>query len=1319
MKNIKKLLSLLLCGIMLFGMFPASLFAADGDTGDGSGTISETFVPEITWKRTFEYEHRHDTAANQHTDLGGLYAGDKTDYLTTTSDPNNTTDYLNKVQWKWADFSKHFNGRTDDVDDSAHKVWDYGHTDVQYADPVKDSITNPINSSSKIGGVGIIPYAPSASEQAIFAATWNNRAAQDFKASSVDGTGIYYSGYYVSVKKGQMDIGYGKKSGDSTISTFSGKSYTARRFSGSFVWPEGYTLSDSIELVSKNDSYYQEIYDAINNDENLKAVFGGKKVVAINDDMFVFVYKDGDQPTENNYSDYLAFFAGTAGKGVWSWPNASPQDTNHGGSGSGWGGEWNVTEPATYDDKYASKAFYKVLPNLDTAGKDRSLSMLPETLIGKEATSTTTATAGMMALSDYWYSFMDGNAISTVLNNKYGTTGINAGDTVHIDIYCIDMDKVGGMDELEIRLTRQKPTTSTVKVRYWLNEVGEITGNTNYLGETTMTGQEIGSLITLANGTDVNQLNHKRAAAITENSNNGDGGDVSDGVQIELPFTVTEKSEDNIINVVYVPAGNKVVHLWAGSLEVPYDGSEHVVHDVKITQDGYNDITVSDSETNTWCELNDRYQNKNKIINITAQRKEIYPGIYVVDFARTSKVESYWGEQLNNYSIIYHPGSLKITYAPPAKTFVYDFGVQNSYKLKDVEEKAVGIKTVDENVKHVGFNDTDKSILYTPQSVNKGETIQTKLVFTGNYVTEATSITFLPATNVLYEENFMTISGTTGEWKAEGTNNTATVVKDNENSVYGYADAYKDFAYYSNGGALKATLDLKGGKRAYTTDAVEFSFSGTGFDIISECGTDTGLIIAAVSKDDKPFKVYIVDTYFRGDNGIAGDPPIPSIPPIITGSGILDYQVPVVRAMNLERADYSVRILGYLTNTAGAIVGPANPTPWDGGETGAEGSTRGANGIDTNRILREAGLKEFIGCEVETSFMDENSVLNGGTGIAAKNSQNRTFGKRDAAAEQTANVYLDAFRVYQPLALESEANYAENEKGLKYAPVYDYVKNSAELVGSEVLQNSMVYVEYDGDTGIANITRYQERGPQNEVYLTNGNYIGFVLEGYNGTETVMISAKAVAGEPVLGYLGATAIEDPVISSGMKMTEMYYDVTDCVHKYVSEQHGEQYLLVLGNIADAAAETRSILSVSGIKLAKDIPPATSTQIAADIASLVTLAYQPVEEPVFTPERFELRYSGRALAGWFTSISVKTSTDVDHVSVYRLADDGSLVPVRENMRPMNSLFTHFGWMDYYAFSLTVRAPRRGMTDTYYIFAYDANGVASEPAIASITGR
>lgn len=1293
MKNIKKLLSLLLCGIMLFGMFPASLFAADGDTGDGSGTISETVVPEITWKRTFEYEHRHgdNNTEHQHTDLGGLYAGDKKDYFSTTSSTsNNTPTYKSTVTWDWAALSEHFNGRAE-VDNSNHKVWDYGYTDVQYADPITDSIENPIDKDKTIGSIGIIPYAPSAEQQQIFAATWNNRVAEAFTASKLDGINITPSSNYISVAQGAMDIGYEKQS--PTDDEFSGKSYTARRFSGSFVWPKGYTLSDSIELVSKNDSYYQEIYNAINANESLKAAFGGKRVVAINDDMFVFVYKDGTELTATNYSDYLAFFAGTAGKGVWSWINSQPQNYN-------WGVEWNVTEPATYGDKYAAKAFNRILPNLDTAGADRSNSRLSAFLSGTDKTDSTEATAGMMALSDYWYSFMDGNAISTVLNNKYGETGIHAGDTVHIDIYCIDMDKAGGMDELEIRLTRQKPTTSTVKVRYWLNEVGEITGNTNYLGETTMTGQTIGSQITLVNGTDVNQLDYLRAAAITANKNK----DVNTGVQIEKPFTVTEISENNIINVVYIPSGQKIVELWAGELTVLYDGTEHVVHDVKITQSGYADISVSNSEKTTQTRLKDG----NTIKNITAVKKETLPGKYTVSFVGNSQVVNWRGTVLENYTIIYHPGSLTITYAPSAKVFTYDFGVQNSYSelLNDVEKSAAEIKVLDSSKTYVSYDKSTNALLYTPQSVNSGETIDLALVFAGGYQVKK-SITFLPATNVLYEENFMTNrGGTTGEWKAEGTNNTATVVKDNENSVYGYADAYKGFDAFSNGGALKATLNLNDSRRVYTTDAVTFDFNGTGFDLISECGADTGLIIAAVSKNGKPFKVYIVDTYFCGDNGIGGNPPI------ITGDGILDYQVPVIRAMSLDHANYSVRILGYLTDTAGAIVGPASPTP--GGETGAAGSTRGANGIDTNRILREAGLKEFIGCEVETSFMDENSVLNGGTGIAAKNSQNRTFGKRDTAAEQTANVYLDAFRVYKPLA--DETKYVKNEQGLAYAPVYDYVKNSADLT-AEITENSMVYVEYDGDTGIASIANYHDHGPQNEVYLTNGNYIGFVLEGYTGTETVMISAKAVAGDPVLGYLDTdTNAEGAVTPSGMKMTEMYYDVTACV-----QQYGTKHMLVLGNIAEAGTGTgtRSILSVSGIKLANHINPATSTQIAADIASLVTLAYQPVEEPVFTPERFELRYSGRALAGWLTRISVKTSTDVDHVSVYRLADDGSLVPVRENMRPMNSLFTYFGWMDYYAFSLTVRAPRRGMTDTYYIFAYDANGVASEPAIASITGR
>lgn len=1277
MKNIKKLLSLLLCGIMLFGMFPASLFAADGDTGDGSGTISETFVPEITWKRTFEYKYRHNDTEHQHTDLGGLHAGEKSGYFKTEATSSSGV-YQNKLEWSWATVSAALTAA------ETNNVWDYG-TENQYADPTRDSIPfpYPANTSSPnpIGDVGIVPYTPdpTTTDSPIKAATWNNRTNKEYSVTEVDGTDLNGS---QTIPEGSMDIGYRK-------------SYTVRKFYGEFEWPEGYSLSDSIELVSKNDSYYKEIYDHVAGDPDLTALYGGKKVFATNDDVYFFIYKASDKPKidSDNSSDYLAFFSGTAGKGIWSWENNQPYNHN-------WGNEWKTQTPGLYGTQYAQKAFHNCMPNTDI-----------------DKFNTRTEVSGklksVLSLSGGWYSFIDGNSLSTVLNKKYAESGINAGEKVCIEMFCFDIDKVGGMDELEIRLTRQKPTTSTVKVRYWLNEVGEITGNTNYLGETTMTGQTIGSQITLVNGTDVNQLDYLRAAAITSN-----GGDVSSGVQqAPVPFTVKENSEENIIDVVYLPAGAKIVHFYAGKKTYAYTGQPFTVFDVTIKQGSYADIVVEDSVNTITQPLNEPTQywwQANYAKRFTATETQTLPGIYPVTFSQTPIIvnDQNSNQHLTNYTVYTHPGSLTITYAPAAAVFVYDFGVQNSYSglLNDVEKNAAEIKVLDSSKTYVSYDKSTNTLHYTPQSVNSGETIDLALVFAGGYQVKK-SITFLPATNVLYEENFMTNRGTNGEWTAEGTNNTATVVNDNENSVYGYADAYKGFADYSNGGALKATLDLKGGKRAYTTDAVEFSFSGTGFDIISECGTDTGLLLVALSKGGNPFKVYIVDTYFCGDNSIGGNPPIPSI---ITGEGILDYQVPVVRAMSLERADYSVRILGYLTDTAGAIVGPASPTPWDGGETGAEGSTRGANGIDTNRILREAGLKEFIGCEVETSFMDENSVLNGGTGIAAKNSQNRTFGKRGEETAQTADVYLDAFRVYQPLA--DETKYVENEQDLAYAPVYDYVKNSADLIPDEITDNSMVYVEYDGDTGIASIANYQKRGPQNEVYLTNGNYIGFALEGYTEGKTVMISAKAVAGEPILGYLNTNDVGGKAISSDMKMTEMYYDVTACV-----QQYGTKHMLVLGNIAEAGTRTgtRSILSVSGIKLADRINPATSTQIAADIASLVTLAYQPVEEPVFTPERFELRYSGRALAGWFTSISVKTSTDVDHVSVYRLADDGSLVPVRENMRPMNSLFTYFGWMDYYAFSLTVRAPRRGMTDTYYIFAYDANGVASEPAIASITGR
>lgn len=474
MKNIKKLLSLLLCGIMLFGMFPASLFAADGDTGNGSGTISETVVPKITWSRTFEYKYRHNDTEHQHTDLGGLHAGEKSGYFKTQSTSSSGV-YQNKLEWSWATVSAALTAA------ETNNVWDYG-TENQYADPTLDSIPFPYTantySPNPIGDVGIKPYTPdpTTTDSPIKAATWNNRTDKEYSVTEVDGIPLNSS---QTIPEGSMDIGYRK-------------SYTVRKFYGEFEWPEGYSLSDSIELVSKNDSYYKEIYDHVADDPDLTALYGGKKVFATNDDVYFFIYKASDKPKfdSDNYSDYLAFFSGTAGKGIWSWENDQPYSGSvfgNIGTNWNWGEEWQAKTPGLYGTQYALKAFHNCMPNTDI-----------------DDFNTRTEVSGklksVLSLSGGWYSFIDGNSLSTVLNKKYAESGINAGEKVCIEMFCFDIDKVGGMDELEIRLTRQKPTTSTVKVRYWLNEVGEITGNTNYLGETTMTGQTIGSQITLVNG---------------------------------------------------------------------------------------------------------------------------------------------------------------------------------------------------------------------------------------------------------------------------------------------------------------------------------------------------------------------------------------------------------------------------------------------------------------------------------------------------------------------------------------------------------------------------------------------------------------------------------------------------------------------------------------------------------------------------------------------------------------------------------------------------------------------------------------------------
>ena len=1180
---------------------------------DTGATI--TYKPEITWQRTKELVYSK-------TGLEGLFAGAKTDYenITTTGTGRPTKATYN---WEWSTISNL-------TTDLSMTVWDY-NTENQYTDK------NPTNAS-----LGIIPA------EGIYAATWNNRYYQE--------TGSNANGAFA----GADEV----------------NSYTVRKISGEFKWPTDYDLTSKIELISKNDGNYSEIYNAVAENADLTAAFGGKKVIAVNDDMYVFIYKDGTVLDETNYTDYLAFWTGTAGKGVWSYKNAEPYVNR-------WGSTWNMTAPATFgsDSNYALRAFQHVVPNMDT----EPLSESDKTASRPELSET------ILPQSDGWYAFADGDAIATVLNNQYKDT-VNAGETFHIDIYCFDTDKVGGMDELELVLTKAAPTQANVTVRYWLNAVGDDPINdSNFLGSTTMTNQEIGSAITLSGGTAVNQLNYKKADAIVKNSNN----DVEDGIQMNKPFTVTADSEANIINVIYVPAGQKIVHLYAGESTVTYDGNEHTVKDVTIKESGYDDIWVPDSFATAIRELNDG--TKNKVVNITAQRTETLPGIYDVTYAAKSFVESSSGQSLGNYTVFQHPGKLTITYAPSSAVRTYDFGVTNSYDVLEVVEKEA--KSITASVDYVTVENS--VVLYTPQSVNKGETITLTLTYAGGYTCEK-QIYFYPATNVLYEESFMDNNGTNGNWMLEG-GNSGTVVNDNETTVYGYAETYESFNSLSNGGALKATLNLNGGRRVSTSDAVTFTFTGTGFDLISECGTDTGMLVAGVQRNNEDgtttaVKAFVVDTYFCGDAEI------------IIGPGILDYQVPVIRDMDLPYGTYTVTVYGYLTDASGASVSTQSYGLYD-----TQALPVANSAIDADTILSDLGMSEYLGTDISISFMDDNSVLNGGTGAVVDKPETsgvwnllKGLFSDHAAVQSTSdngdiNVYLDAFRVYQPLGTD-EANYVGNEQGLKYGSFYDYVVGSAQDIADDSY-GAMVYMEYDGDQDIAVIKEYKKQGPQNEIYLSAGNYVGFVLDGYTGSETVMVSAKAVQGEARFGYM--TSNFDCVDADiSLSATEMYYDVTEYVQAHIDDTGNvDYYYLILGNISE---EDTTLLALSGIKLAKGITPEASD----DLADLIQ--YKEADQK-FNPATFDVKYTASVKVGKKTALNVKTSLNVDHIAVYS-AEDLS-VEVKNNVLPNNQKAVANGKAKLYSFNVSVEI--KEAENIFYVVAYDSNGNASNPVAVTINGK
>lgn len=181
------------------------------------------------------------------------------------------------------------------------------------------------------------------------------------------------------------------------------------------------------------------------------------------------------------------------------------------------------------------------------------------------------------------------------------------------------------------------------------------------------------------------------------------------------------------------------------------------------------------------------------------------------------------------------------------------------------------------------------------------------------------TVTVIPAANIYYEDSFVKTSdssaadGTYGVWTPVGTTDSKTQAEDrpgtasvlaDANNLYGYDAAYANFTLFSLGSAKKVTVNAATGTPT-TAPTASFTFTGTGFDIISLTDNQSGTIVVTVRNTaTNETKNYSVNNYF-GYTYSDGDE---TWTPTDSANPNALYQVPVIKVEDLTYDTYDVTI---------------------------------------------------------------------------------------------------------------------------------------------------------------------------------------------------------------------------------------------------------------------------------------------------------------------------------------------------------------------------------------------------------------------------
>ena len=558
------------------------------------------------------------------------------------------------------------------------------------------------------------------------------------------------------------------------------------------------------------------------------------------------------------------------------------------------------------------------------------------------------------------------------------------------------------------------------------------------------------------------------------------------------------------------------------------------------------------------------------------------------------EVVGFWRESEKSIWIYYtftRDHTYVIDFGLPLEIKLKDFGITTENmgdidsislaSMKDKEAKPVYMQEWShgkaEVLKDTGGNWYVKYILAKPLSNNITIPLYVKFKNRSDAAETLYNANIIPATSVYYEDSFAKFYGsdgkeqtgfsktnevpdqTPGVWYIDGQEKTATQAlealgeKTNHN-VYGYDPAYDSCTMFSMGSARKVTVTSDMATTGVVWPTAQFTFKGTGFDIISLTDNTSGAIFVDVvnAKTGVKAKSLFVNNYY----GYKYNEATQTWETVQTGNNAL-YQIPVI----------AVRDLGY----------------------------------DEYNVVISVAYNTFF----------------------------------DKTTKQEYSFWLDAVRVYDPMGKDNAIYNTGNEK----EGYPQYIKLRSELIKLGESAAGALFI--DGREN-ANISEYANYGPNNEVYLANGQAITFKLEGNDLSKiaTVQIGAKAPNGNAKL------VVNSKEVKELGTATEMYYTIERSGDNTFTISNTGNGILSLTNLKITYTEKGNV-SLGAMN--------ETEQTASVMAVRALFAPAPIEpepepepEKTFEPERFEASWSRNVMQGRKATLTVKTSEDVEAITV-----------------------------------------------------------------------